>query len=174
MKNTQKMKISRSYHLLTKVESGNVVAWQRPLTSLSHYVAEAWENESAMSFGRSALSRKDREMGDGNFKTERKNRQTCALELPPLFLVFPPFDFQNGGGLIRIEHVTADSAKPLSSLWGFFNIVERNLSAFSHVLATLAKRSDFHRFSKAAMFVTSFGAYFEACCFEEGQVFCVS
>ena len=34
--------------------------------------------------------------------TERKNRQTCALELSPLFLVFPPFDFQNGGGLIRI------------------------------------------------------------------------
>ena len=30
--------------------------------------------------------------------TERKNRQTCALELSPLFLVFPPFDFQNGGG----------------------------------------------------------------------------
>ena len=34
--------------------------------------------------------------------TERKNRWTCALELSPLFLVFPPFDFQNGGGLIRI------------------------------------------------------------------------
>ena len=33
---------------------------------------------------------------------ERKNRQTCALELSPLVLVFPPFDFQNGGGLIRI------------------------------------------------------------------------
>ena len=34
--------------------------------------------------------------------TERKNRQICALELSLLFLVFPPFDFQNGGGLIRI------------------------------------------------------------------------
>ena len=34
--------------------------------------------------------------------TERKNRKTCALELSPLFLVFPPFDFQNGGGLMRI------------------------------------------------------------------------
>ena len=34
--------------------------------------------------------------------TERKNRKTCALELSPLFLVFSPFDFQNGGGLIRI------------------------------------------------------------------------
>ena len=34
--------------------------------------------------------------------TERKNRWTCALELSPLFLVFLPFDFQNGGGLIRI------------------------------------------------------------------------
>ena len=35
-------------------------------------------------------------------KTERKNRKTCALELSPLFLVFPPFDFQNGGALMRI------------------------------------------------------------------------
>ena len=34
--------------------------------------------------------------------TERKNRKTCALEVSPLFFVFPPFDFQNGGGLIRI------------------------------------------------------------------------
>ena len=37
-----------------------------------------------------------------NPTTERKNRQTCALELWPLFLLFPPFGFQNGGGLIRI------------------------------------------------------------------------
>ena len=34
--------------------------------------------------------------------TERKNRWTCALELSHSILVFPPFDFQNGGGLIRI------------------------------------------------------------------------
>ena len=67
-----------------------------------------------------------------------------------------------------------DAAKPLSSLWEFFNIVKRYLSAFSHVLTTLAKRSDLNRFSKAAMFVTSFGAHFEACFLEEGQVFCVS
>ena len=106
--------------------------------------------------------------------TEGKNHKTCALELSRLFLVFPTFDYQNGGGLIGIQHVTADAAKPLSSLWEFFNIVKRNLSAFSHVLATLAKRSDLNRFSKATMFVTSLGAYFEACYFEEGQVSCVS
>ena len=35
-------------------------------------------------------------------RTKRKNRWTCALELSPLFLVFPPFDFQNGRGLIRV------------------------------------------------------------------------
>ena len=39
---------------------------------------------------------------EGVGPTERENRWTCALELSPLFLVFPPFDFQNGGGPIRI------------------------------------------------------------------------
>ena len=58
MKNSQKKKISRSYHLLTK----NVFTCRRVTAAIdvmSRYVARAWENESAMSFGRSALSRED-------------------------------------------------------------------------------------------------------------------
>ena len=36
------------------------------------YVARTWENESAMSFGRSALSREDSfSLADGNFELEK-------------------------------------------------------------------------------------------------------
>ena len=39
------------------------------MTSLSCYVTRAWENESAMSFGRSVLSREDSfSLADGNFE----------------------------------------------------------------------------------------------------------
>ena len=69
MKNTQEKKISRSYHLLTKVESGKCRRVTAAMTSLSRYVARAWENESAMSLGRSALSREDSfSLADGNFE----------------------------------------------------------------------------------------------------------
>ena len=54
-------------------------------------------------FSRNAIFKLAREtVSQKNKPTERKNRKTCALDLSPLFLVFPPFDFQNGGGLMRI------------------------------------------------------------------------
>ena len=59
--------------IMIKLNLENVVAWQRPLTSLSCYVTRAWENKSAMPFGRSALSREDifqiqLLLADGNFE----------------------------------------------------------------------------------------------------------
>jgi len=55
MKNTQKKKITRNYHLLTKVESGKCRHVTAANDIICHVkVARAWENESAMSFGRSA------------------------------------------------------------------------------------------------------------------------
>ena len=73
--------------------------------------------------------------------TERKNRRTCALESGLFAPVFPPFDFQNGGRQIKIQHVIVQAVQPLSSLREFYNravITQRFIGAVTDEIGVKA------------------------------------